>query len=86
MRVAYKPLDEKEFLKTQEYYRHNNILTLGNGIGDINIFRDRRLRKGSGVFTDLIFKYGRKLMPYLQKYLYLTGLFSQSLKNIFIFP
>ena len=70
MRVAYKPLDEKDFLKTQEYYRHNNILTLGNGIGDINIFRDRRLRKGSGVFTDLIFKYGRKLMPYLQKYLW----------------
>ena len=69
MRVAYVPLNEKDFLKSLQY-GHPNILTLGNGLGDINIFRDRRLRRGSGAFTNLVFKYGRKLLPYLQKYLW----------------
>ena len=68
MRVAYKPLDERDYLRSQQYNNHN-ILTLGSGIGDINIFRDRRLKRGSNAFTNLIFKWGKKVIPFLQKYL-----------------
>ena len=97
MRTPYKPLNERDYLRSQHQYGHKNILTLGNGIGDITIFRDRRLRKGTGAFTNLIFKYGRKILPHLQKFLWpsikefgknvagdvITGdtSFKQSLKN-----
>ena len=70
MRTTYKPLNERDYLRSQLQYGHNNILTLGNGIGDITIFRDRRLRRGTGAFTNLIFKYGRKILPHLQKFLW----------------
>ena len=70
MRTPYKPLNERDYLRSQQQYGHNNILTLGNGIGDITIFKDRRLRKGTGAFTNLIFKYGRKILPYLSKFLW----------------
>ena len=70
MRTPYKPLNERDYLRSQLQYGHNNILTLGNGIGDITIFRDRRLRRGTGAFTNLIFKYGRKILPHLQKFLW----------------
>ena len=69
MRVAYSPLNERDFLKSRQYGRVN-ILTFGNGFGDITIFRDRRLHRGSGPFTNFIFKYGKKVLPYLQKYIW----------------
>ena len=68
MRVAFKPLDERDYLRSQQHGNHN-ILTLGSGFGDITIFRDRRLRRGSNAFTNLIFKWGRKALPFLQKYI-----------------
>ena len=70
MRTPYQPLNERDYLRSQLQYGHNNILTLGNGIGDIQIFRDRRLRRGSGAFTNLILRYGKQMLPYLQKYLW----------------
>ena len=69
MRVPFKPLDERDYLKSQQQHGNHNILTLGSGFGDITIFRDRRLRRGSNAFTNLIFKWGRKALPFLQKYI-----------------
>ena len=68
MRVAYHPLDEKSFYDRLKY--DNGILSSGNGLGDITIFRRQRLHRGSGAFTNIILKYGRRILPYLQKYLW----------------
>ena len=69
MRVPFKPLDEKDYLKSQQQHGNHNVLTLGSGFGDITIFRDRRLRRGSNAFTNLIFKWGKRALPFLQKYI-----------------
>ena len=69
MRVAYHPLSEREFV---ERLKHDvgDVLTMGDGLGDINIFRKHRLTKGSGAFSNLILKYGKRLLPYLKKFLW----------------
>ena len=69
MRVPFKPLDEKDYLKSQQQHGNHNVLTLGSGFGDITIFRDRRLKRGSNAFTNLIFKWGKRALPFLQKYI-----------------
>ena len=71
MRVAYTTLNEKDFLRSLQYSQHHPILSVGNGLGDITIFRKHRpLHRGTGPLTNIIFRYGSKLLPYLQKYLW----------------
>ena len=69
MRVGYKPLDERAFLERLKY-DVDDSLTMGNGLGDINIFRKHKLHRGTGLFSDIVLKYGKKILPYLQKYLW----------------
>ena len=68
MRVAYTPFNEKEFIERLKY-DVGDVLSMGDGLGDINIFRRHKLSKGSGAFSNLILRYGKKLLPYLKKLL-----------------
>ena len=52
------------------------VLTYGNGLNDINVFKRYKLRNGSGqlnvghsIFTNILAKYGPRIVPFLQKYL-----------------
>ena len=69
MRVPYAPLNEKEFL-AQLNQDIGDIVALGDGLGDINIFRRHRLSKGSGAFSNLLLRYGKRILPYLKKILW----------------
>lgn len=74
MRVKYQTLGEKEFIELLK--GRKGVLTYGNGLNDINVFKRYNLRKGSGqlnighgIFTNILAKYGPRIVPFLQKYL-----------------
>ena len=71
MRVAYTPLDEKEFQNSIHYA--GNHISIGNGPGDITIFRKYKLNKGHGAITNAILKHGKRILPYLKQYLWPTA-------------
>ena len=72
MRVAYTPLDEKEF-QNSIHVAATNQLSIGNGPGDITIFRKYKLNKGHGAITNAILKHGKRILPYLKQYLWPTA-------------
>ena len=69
MRTTFHPLSESEFeklLKTDEVYAY---ATKGYGLSDISVFSTRKnLRHGDGFISNLITRYGAKLVPMLKKY------------------
>ena len=72
MRIPYRPLSEQQYV---ELLKNNPvILTSGSGLKEINIFRKRQrgqqLRHGNGFISNIITKYGPKLLPLLRKYIF----------------
>ena len=69
MRVPAPILDEKEFLRLVK--ENPVLLTSGNGIHDINIFRrKKRVTQGDGFLGNVLTKYGPKIFPFLKKYIF----------------
>jgi len=69
MRVPAPILDEKEFLRLVK--ENPVLLTSGNGIHDINIFRKKkRITQGDGFLGNVLTKYGPKIFPFLKKYIF----------------
>ena len=69
MRVAYRPLNERQFME-HLHKDVGDILAMGSGLGDINIFKKHHLTKGSGAFSNFILKYGKKILPYVKNLLW----------------
>ena len=70
MRTPFQPLTESEFeslLKSEAAFAYT---TRGHGLSDINVFTTRKRRLGHGFFTNLVTKYGPKLIPLVKKYLF----------------
>ena len=70
MRTPFRPLTESEFetlLKSETAFAYT---TRGHGLSDINVFTTRKRRLGHGFFTNLVTKYGPKLIPLVKKYLF----------------
>ena len=70
MRTPFRPLTESEFeslLKSESAFAYT---TRGHGLSDINVFTTRKRRLGHGFFTNLVTKYGPKLIPLVKKYLF----------------
>ena len=74
MRVKFQSLGEKECLELLQ--KNSSFLTYGNGLSDINVFKRHKLTKasghlnvGHGIFTNILAKYGPKILPFVKKYL-----------------
>ena len=74
MRVKYQTLGEREFLELLKDSR--GLLTYGNGLNDINVFKRHKLTKasgnlnvGHGIFANILAKYGPRIVPFIKKYL-----------------
>ena len=70
MRTPFRPLSESEFenlLKSESAFAYT---TSGHGLSDINVFTTRKRRVGQGFFTNMLTRYGPKLIPLVKKYLF----------------
>ena len=70
MRVPFSLMDEKAFLESLKHDVGDVVSAGGGGFGDVTIFRKHRVNRGSGAFSNIILKYGKKVLPYLKRYLW----------------
>ena len=74
MRLTFRHLNEKEFDDCIK--RDGELITRGYGVNDINIFTRYKnkggghLSYGDGVLGNILAKYGRRILPLLQKYIF----------------